>query len=473
MKQYLFLFSFCLIGLLSSCSDNDDDIDPIDPDTTIVIEDSKPSEPVPSNGFYVVNEDWFGHDNGSVNYFKNDGSIIYRAYRAANPDESFGVTTCYATIYGDYAYFVSKQGNRLVVADAKTLKKKAVLTDIGGDGRSFLGINTEKAYIGTAKGITLFSINKLSTGNTINAISGQVGNMCLIGNRAFAVVQSKGVYVIDTNDDTVESLIEGSFNCMTQSKDGSIWIGAGEKLIKVNPFTLETTEIEISQAPISGSWGAWNPGRLCASNQENVLYWTKGTSVVKYDIDKKSLNDTFYTLGKDDQGKDLAFYAAALRVDPLTDKLALIVKRNGWGDSGSYNWLHLVSNTGTLEKTIVVNGDNGLGSGWGTGEGRYFWFPSMPFYEDVNNPEILINQIILKPSERKAICLSDKIYDADNMATAIIKDISYDDSDLVSYELKEDSLIISSSTEIGKTKFTLKVNSNGKVTKKDVRVDIR
>ena len=65
----------------------------------------------PANGFYIANEDWFGHDNGTVNYFKNDGTIVYRAYRAVNAGETFGVTTQYATIWGEYAYFVSKQGN--------------------------------------------------------------------------------------------------------------------------------------------------------------------------------------------------------------------------------------------------------------------------------------------------------------------------------------------------------------------------
>lgn len=99
--------------------------------------------------------------------------------------------------------------------------------------------------------------------------------------------------------------------------------------------------------------GAWNAGSLSASTKQNVLYWTKGNSVVKYYIETKSINTSFYALGKDDQGIQLAFYGAGLRVDPLTDKLVLMVKRNGWGDAGSYNWMHLVTNTGTLEKALL------------------------------------------------------------------------------------------------------------------------
>ncbi len=126
MRKTFISLALPLLGLLvvSSCSNDDNFTEQVDPDTTLVVEDSAPAAAIASQGFYVANEDWFGHDNGSVNYFKNDGSIIYRAYRAANNGEKFGVTTQFATIYGDNAYFISKQGNRLVVADAKTLKKE-------------------------------------------------------------------------------------------------------------------------------------------------------------------------------------------------------------------------------------------------------------------------------------------------------------------------------------------------------------
>lgn len=465
---YYLLFSS---ALFMSCSDDDKEY--INPDDIIVIEDSKPSAPIASSGFYVANEDWFGHDNGTVNFFKNDGSVIYRAYRAANPDEILGVTTCFATIYGDNAYFVSKQGNRLVVADAKTLKKKASLTDIGGDGRSFLGVNPNKGYIGTLQGVTLFNIKNLSVGNAIEGISGQVGNMCLLGNRVFVLVQNKGVYVINGTTDSVETLIEGSFNCMTQSKDGYIWIGAGSNLMQINPHSLTTTNVDVTSATIDGSWGAWNAGSLCASTQENVLYWTSKSSVVKYNIDSQELNSALYTLGADEEDAKLAFYGASLRVDPLTNKLVLIVKRSGWGASGSYNWIHIITNNGVLEKNIEVRGDNGSGLAWGTNNDRYFWFPSMPFFEDINAPEILLNQVILKPNETVSINLNDKVHDADNTPASMIKSIEYTESNLVKYNVTDETLKITALDLIGKTTFKFKAISNGKVVEKQIRVDIR
>lgn len=479
MKKNFIYFSLPLLGALTlaSCSEDDNiTTDPVtNPDDTVVLEDSTPSPVIDAEGFFVVNEDWFGHDNGTVNYFKNNGEIIYRAYRAANEGETFGVTTQFATIYGNNAYFVSKQGNRLVVADAKTMKKKAVLKEIGGDGRSFVGVTPQKGYIATAKGISIFNIETLSLEGTIAEVSGETGNMQLVGNYVFAVTKGKGVYVINTQTDAVEKLIDNTAAQMvTQSKDGSVWIAANQTLVQIDPFTLETiNEISIADAPAKGNAFAWNAGSFAASTQENVLYWTNGTSVVQYNIDTQTLNPTLYTLGNDDEGKTLAFYGGALRVDPLTNHIVLTVTRSGFGESSSYNWLHIIDNNGGLIKNIVVNGDNGLGSDWGTESDRYFWFPAMPFFEDANAPEILLNQVIVAPNERKAIALNEKIVDADNISASIIKGINAEESEFATYEIKQDSLIVTAKDVPGKDKLTLSAVSNGKSVSKEIRIDVR
>ena len=122
MKKF-FLVAFIALGIgFTACDDNEDLA------RVGVIEDSQPSAVNQAKGFYVANEDWFGHDYGTVNYFKvneNDYDVVYRAYRTANEDEILGTTTQFGTTWGDNIYLVSKQNNRLVVADANTLKKKS------------------------------------------------------------------------------------------------------------------------------------------------------------------------------------------------------------------------------------------------------------------------------------------------------------------------------------------------------------
>ena len=79
------------------------------------IADDKAIPPTPSDGFFVVNEGRFGKDNRWVNYFKyNNGTYdpSYRVYRVANPGDKLGVTSQFATIWGNHAYFCSNQGNR-------------------------------------------------------------------------------------------------------------------------------------------------------------------------------------------------------------------------------------------------------------------------------------------------------------------------------------------------------------------------
>lgn len=484
MKQNFFKRSLPILAVLAlaSCSSDDNSLlrpagpqDPTINDDTVIIEDSKPSLATPSKGFYVINEDWFGHDLGTVNYFKNDGSILYRAYRATNPGETLGLTSQFATIYGENTFLISKQQNRLVVADAKTLKKKALLTDIGGDGRSFVGVTSKKGYIATSSGVSIFNIETMSLEGNIAGISGETGNMILAGDYVFTITKSKGTYVINTKTDSVEKLIDGTdFAMIVQSKDGNVWIGANQKLIQINPYSLEkVSEVDISEAPITATWYAWTAGSLSASTQQNTLYWAKGNDVVKFDIDSQSLNTAFYKLGKDNQDMQLGFYGASLKVDPLTDKLILLVKRDGWGDSGSYNWVQVVNNNGVLDKNIIVKGDNGLGGEWGTDDDRYFWFPAMPFFEDANTPEILLNQVILTPDQRIAIALNDKIVDADNTSVSIIKSLKSNDSKIATYEIKQDSLIVSAKGIAGKDKLTIIANSNGKSVEKEIRIDVR
>lgn len=462
MRKY-FLLAFVALGIGFTACDDDEKLEYVE-----VIEDSQPSAVIPAKGFYVANEDWFGHDNGTVNYFKVNGDgydVVYRAYRAANAGEKLGVTTQFGTTWGDNIYLLSKQGDRFVVADANTLKKKAVFTDIGGDGRTFVGVDDKLGYIGYSGGIRQFDITNLQLGNPVEGISGQMGAMCFAEGRVFALTNKK-VYIIDVTTNKVEKTLEGSFNTLTRSKDGTIWIATANNFLKVNPATLEEEVMEYpGGVKISGSWGAWNAGSLCASTQSNTLYWSSGgwssTVVVKYDIDTQTFNSAFYTLGKH-ENKQLTFYGAGIRVDPITDRVIATVARG----YESYNWVYIISPSGTLEKEIEVKG------GGDSGESGYYWFPAVPFFEDANKPEILINQIVLSPGETKAIDLTEKIVDADNTSASIICQVEFAENKLVNYSLATGILTVTAKEHIGSTECKITAISNGKRVEKKVRVDV-
>ena len=101
------------------------------------------------------------------------------------------MTTQFGAIWGDNFYFTSKQGNRLVVADARTLKRKAVFTEIGGDGRAFVGLTDRKAYVGHNRGIAVFDIPSLTITRQLEGISSQTGDMRLAAGKVFVVNRRK------------------------------------------------------------------------------------------------------------------------------------------------------------------------------------------------------------------------------------------------------------------------------------------
>lgn len=463
MRKY-FLLACVALGIgLTACNDEHDELVYAE-----VIEDSQPSAVNQAKGFYVANEDWFGHDLGTVNYFKVNGNsydIVYRVYRAANGEETLGTTTQFGTLWGENIYLLSKQGNRFVVADANTLKKKAVFTEIGGDGRSFLGVDDKLGYIGHSSGIRQFDITNLQLGDPVEDISSQMGAMCYAEGYVFAL-SNKKVYVIDVATNKIKKSLDGSFYTLTRSKDGTVWIATASNFIKVNPKTLEEEEMEYpGGVKVGDPWFAWNAGSLCASTQSNVLYWSTGRwsskTIVKYDIDSQLFNADFYTLGTH-ENKQLTFYGSGIRVDPITDRVVATVARG----YENYNWVYIINPNGTLEKEIEVLG------GGEAGESGYYWFPAVPFFEDTNKPEILTNQILLSPGETKTINLNEKIVDADNTSASIIRQVEFADNNLVDYSFKNGILTVTAKEEMGNTSCKMIAISNGKRVEKNVRVDV-
>ena len=156
-----------------------------------------------TNGIYLVNEDWFGHNSSTVNFYSYDAdTIAYRVYQAANAANGYtlGNTTQYAALAGGNMYFCSKQnygttGGRLDVADAKTLVRKASISTIGSaDTRAFLSITASKAYVGTNKGIHRLNRSNLTLES--NAILPEKEVRCRHSNgfNIFAGTADGGIY---------------------------------------------------------------------------------------------------------------------------------------------------------------------------------------------------------------------------------------------------------------------------------------
>ena len=467
------VLSFSLLALgLGACSSDDNS------SKEEVIVEIKPDAVKPlimPKGFYVANEESITHDKGTVNFFSYTLEPEYRVYRKNNEGETFGITTQYGVIYGDYHYYLSKQGNRLVVTD-KDLKKVLVKENLGGDGRAFVGATETKGYISTGNGVFIFDIKKLEVLPTaISGVSGQVGNMVVSNGKLYAVGSRGVLFVIDVETDELLKTIEGGYAQLTIDKDGIVWAGKGGQLVRVDPFADDALEtIDIPGTSIQGQWGAWNAGSLTASMKEPVLYWNAnggawngGNRIAKYNTETKELDVNFYTLGEDKEGAKLDFYGAGMRVDPFTDNLVLTIKREYWGENGSHNWVRLVNAAGAMVSEVFVAGGT-----VGEHNGNY-WFPAVPFFDDVNAPQILLNQIILAQEESKEIDLRANVIDQDTPFGLTETSVVSVDNTAITATIEGDKLIVKATALKGKSSLVLRTLSQGKVAEKTIEVVIK
>lgn len=437
-----------------------------------------------TNGYFMVNEEWYGHTNGSVNFIDSNGQINYRVYSNANNNHAFGATTQYGTIYGDKFYFISKQaadgndtqytpGGRLVVANAQTMQKIAGFNNIGGgDGRSFVGVNENKGYIGASNGIFVFDIANMQVGSLIagtgggGQYAGQIGNMIRSSKYVFAVKQSAGILVIDPVTDTLVNTIPGAFHSIVQAKDGSIWAIQDQKVVNIHPTTFATTSYNIPTTKYLGSWGAWNAGSFSASSKQNVLYWmnsvngfVSGAQVIKFNVTTKAFNENFAVLpGQTGTYKQIP-YGAGLRVNPTTDELILNTIESGFGAHYQKNWIHTINAAGTLTNTKTLN--------------DYYWFPALAVFPDNTLPTVsstFPSQVNVNSAS--VIDLKTIVSDEDNLSSAIVKSIkSNSNPSVVSAVINANDELVLTPLASGIADIKISFNSNGKVVEKTLTVN--
>lgn len=431
-----------------------------------------------TQGLFLVNEDWYGWDNGTVNFLTSDGRWVYRAFRRENPGETLGVTTQYGAIYGGRFFFVSKQasstadastGGRLVVADALTLKRVAAFDEIGGDGRSFVGVDEHTAYIGTSSGITRLDLESMSLGETIagtggegGLYAGQIGAMVRAGSYVFAAKQSVGVLVIDAATHTLHATIDlPTISTLTLGRDGGVWAADATSLVRIDVATLETrSRLLPDDCRVSSTWGAWNAGSLCAAYRNNFLYFAneKGNQIARYHIPTDELDADFFTLPDQDKAYVQQFQGAGLRVDPRNDRLIVTATQSGYLSHYMNNWVHVVDGlSGELLGTIELE--------------PYYWFPALPVFPDNEAPVIALPDRLSIGREPVKISLLEAVTDADNLSASIVSAVEVEDSSVATARISGYDLTVSG-VSIGDTRLTLTVNSNGKKATRTVDVQV-
>lgn len=364
-----------------------------------------------SDGFFIVNEDWYGHNNSTINWFGNDGEIVRRVVQTVNGQGvQLGCTAPVGAYSGDYMFVTSKQeqdpgqnvvGARLTALDAKTMKfvKKWEQFPNGGDGRDVCGVADGKVYVGSTNGIYVVDTRSLEITGRVKGTEredgalylGQIGTIISVGGKAYAVSQSSGLLVIDLAADSVMKSIpipadaydegdkEGSFSFgSVVYKSGYLWLsvsavsGSGEAknlIVRYDPATGDMKTIRMPEGCYgpANSWYAWTPDGFCASTKDDYLFWNGGTgswfakqTIFRYDI---KTGETKLII--DLQSTNDNLNGACLRPNPMTGDIIL--------------GLSMGQPYGNIYEIRVYSADGDLRYTYDLADGNY-WFPSIPVF---------------------------------------------------------------------------------------------
>lgn len=422
-----------------------------------------------TQGVFMVNEDWFTHRNSTTNYLTRDGKFVY------NNTTEIGATACFGAAWGNRYYIIAKQakdggakveGGRITICDANTMHIIKQIKDIDGkDGRSFCGVDEHKAYVSTSEGIYTLNLDELTVGTAVknadggDAKLGECGNMVRLGDYVYATEYGKSLRIIDCNTDRIVATISSAnVYSITMSKDGQLWVSTNKGISRVNTESRQLEDITLPSgisAPAKSS--AWASDGLCASLQNNVIYWTSAsgwnpTTIFKYDIDNNEFAKVVDLTS--DANKWKMYSASNLRVDPVTDNLYVSLFK----DYGSQDYaVRIYDNNGTQLNEYELTQKN-------------FWFPGMFVFPDVEDPIAgKMDAVTVEENKEVKVDLATVCSDADNFQAAIIKTIKDVSKENIATATVKDGKLVVKGLKEGGTVVTLNFCSNGISTKTTVR----
>ena len=378
-----------------------------------------------TRGIIWVNEDWYGHQNSTVNYLKPDdpdGNYWeYRVIQAENPGMELGCTNQYGALWHGRLYLIAKQdkdpgasitGGRITVADAATMKilHQQSLIDPSGaqcDGRGFLGVDEHKGYISTSNGVWVFDLDtytvrgqvegsanpnaggdndKPNTDPTGSLYHGQSGMMVAAAGKVFVAHQQYGLLIVDPTEDKVTDVIsmdivqEGAgIGSIVKSKDGALWLSVAKNLqgtgaflnhiVRLDPLTLSYEIIATTEGmyPPSNSWYAWTPDAFVASSVQNCLYWKGGpnrwfTGTKIYKFDCDTRRQSLF-IDLEEEGANWKLYGCAIGVHPVTDELYMALYHE-FGTPTYITRRYSPQGEKIRDYEMIMN----------------YWFPSLPLF---------------------------------------------------------------------------------------------
>lgn len=314
------------------------------------------------NGFFVLNEGWFGTETGSVHFYEYGTDTVRTwVYKQENPGKTLGGLTNtlqYGAVYNGKLYMVVKAGGPLVVADALTLKETGRIDKpAAGNAMTFVGIDNTRGLLSAGDGIYPLNLNTLGLGAKLGGVSGTVGNMLKAGDYVFVHSAKDGMVVLDAATFGVVQIPTKATIGFVQARNGDVYAVKDSLLMSINPVTLKLDSVKMKFKAVA-PWGAWRSVSMAASSKENSVYviepgkgWSYGNKLYRYTIgNAASLDAPFITLPEGQY-----FYGAGVAYDGRTNEL-VITTINGQFSGNENRVLFYDAASGALKKTVLYKG---------------------------------------------------------------------------------------------------------------------
>ena len=460
-----------------------------------------------TNGVIFINEDRYGPNQGSINFYNYDyDEMEYNVYSIMNPDTKLGMTSQFGQLFGNHLFVVSKQantneasgnmtGSRLAVLDAATLKQQGSVLRFGEspdsvyDGRAYCGVTPDKGYISTNAGIFVFDVSSMAVTGMIDGTqssakgdynslySDQCGDMLRFGQYVFAVQQGKGLHVIDPQTDAiVNTLPFPNIVTVFVTASGNLYVANNSREVydynsgpyvanftRINPVTFEVMDV-YEPGETHGAlstWGAWKARMLCVDPVAERVYYNYDeyqNYISCYDFSDRQFVDHFIDLPEAadinwDGTRNLqGLYASALSFDPHTGDL--VVQTTEAAPMYAYqvfnhNWvLFYDAKTWELKKQVRLQ--------------DAYWFPAMAVYPDVSEPAVILADTQLAQGGAYVIDMIGAVSDLDNMAALAVTTAQSNNEQVAHVWMSGTDLHIEALAP-GQTTVSVTTDSNGRL----------
>ena len=460
-----------------------------------------------TNGIIFINEDRYGANQGSINYYNYDyDEMEYNVFAFVNPGIKLGVTSQHGQLFGGRLFVVSKQanssessgstvGSRLAVLDAVTLRQQASILRFGAtadsvyDGRAYCAVNNEKGYVSTNAGIFVLDVASMTVSGPIDGTQSsargdynslyydQCGDMVRFGQYVFAVQQGKGLHVIDPETDVVIAtlpfpdivtvFVTAGGNLYVANNSREVYdFGTGPyeaNFTQVDPVTFDVLAVHDLPGDKGAvcAWGAWHARMLCVDPHAERVYFNHEeyqNFISCYNFSTRVLTDTLILLPEgvginwDGSIERQGLYSSALSFDPHTGDM--VVQTTEAAPMYAYqnfnhNWeLFYNAASGELKRQVRLE--------------DAYWFPALAVYPDLYAPSVTVDDMTLTRGTRREINLLQAVRDADNMAAMAVTTAVSSNESIARARVVGLSLIVEAVAP-GLTTVTVTTDSNGQL----------